>query len=102
MGKLQKLYKAGKEILLIEVESAIQAKKMKQVKRLAGVNVVMTPHNLYSTVKGVVRSKTFIKSTETSLRDCLAKQGVAEVRRIIARRDGELKKQDTYYILTFN
>ena len=36
----------------------------------------------------------FGKSTETSLRDYLAEQGIAEVRRIKARRDGELREID--------
>ena len=101
VGKLQKVTKAGRETLLIESGSPGQSEKIKELKKLAGVVVVVEPHSRYNTVKGVVRSKAFGQSTETSLRDHLAEQGVSDVKRVKLRRNGELQETDTY-ILTFN
>ena len=101
VGKLTKITKAGKETLLVEASSRVQSDKIKNVIKLAGKEVVVTPHSRYNTVKGVVRSKAFSKSSEESIRECLEGQGVGEVKRVTVKRDGQVQATDTY-VLTFN
>ena len=101
VGQLKKITKAGKDTLLIESSTSAQSTKIRGVTKLAGTAVVVTPHKRYNTVKGVVRSKAFGKSTEEDLKERLEEQGVTEVKRDTIKREGQIVQTDTY-ILTFN
>ena len=101
VGQLKKITKAGKDILLIELNTSAQSTKIRGVTKLAGTAVVVTPHNRYNTVKGVVRSKPFIKGIEDHLKERLEEQGVTEVKRVTSKREGQSVQTDMH-ILTFN
>ena len=101
VGHPKRVIKAGKSALQIEVRSKAQAENLKKIKKLAGFNVVIESHRTLNQVKGVVRSKAFGQCTEEQLMQSLEDQGVASIRRMKVKRDGQLVNTDTY-VLLFN
>ena len=99
VGHPKRVIKAGKFALQIEVRNKAQAENLRKVKKLAGFNVVIEPHRTLNKVKGVVKSKSFGKCTEKQVMQSLEDQGVASIRRMKVKRDGQLVNTDTYVIL---
>lgn len=100
-NNMPKLTMAGYNSLLVEVINKNQSEKITQIKSLDGNPVVVSTHRLYNSIKGVVQTKSFDKSTIEELQEELSTQGVTYIRRINVRRDNELRPTHTY-ILTFN
>ena len=93
--------KHSQDTLLIQVKSAQQGNRLRQVERLAGVEVDISEHRALNQCKGTVLSRTMSNTPLETLKEALKDQNVIEVERMKARINGEL--QETHrYILTFN
>ena len=100
VGKPKKTMKASRNTLLLEASSKSQSDKIRNLRTIANLPVAVSPFSRLNTVRGIVRSKAMSQCTQEELLECLSGQRVTEIRRLKAKRDGELVELDTY-ILTF-
>ena len=86
--------------LLVCVTNKSHSDNLLKTTKLVDVPVRVLPHRTLNSVRGVIRDREFIKSSEEEILDELASQGVTEVRQIKVRREGVLCTTATV-ILTF-
>ena len=87
--------------LLIQCAKESHEKSLLQMKTFCGLKCSVTPHSSLNTSKGIIRCPALNRVTSDDIKEGMVEQGVADVRRITVRRDGETKLTNTY-VLTFN
>ena len=87
--------------LLIQCAKESHEKNLLQMKTFCGLKNSVTPHSSLNTSKGIIRCPALSRVTSDDIKEGMVEQGVADVRRITVRRDGETKLTNTY-VLTFN
>ena len=86
--------------LLVEVANEKQADRIRRNEQINGTLTRSEPHRFLNVRKGVVRSPDLRGMDDDVLLDEWAEQGVSDVKRIFAFRDGEKKPTDSL-IVTF-
>ena len=76
--------------LLVCVTKKSHSANLLATNQLVDVPVRVLPHKTLNSVRGVIRDREFIKSSENEILEELASQGVTEVRQIKVRREGVL------------
>ena len=84
----------------MEVEKNAHATALLATKKLFDLKVKISLHNTLNTSKGVIRCQDFGPCTDDEILDNLKSEGVIHVRNIQVRRNGALKRTNTY-VLTF-
>ncbi len=95
----KKIRKTGN--LLVEVNNAKQADRIRRNEQIHGTLTRSEPHRSLNVRKGVVRSPDLRGMDDDVLLDEWSEQGVSDVKRIFAFRDGEKKPTDSL-IVTFD
>ena len=87
--------------LLLEVEKKSHITNLLSTKKLFNLNVKISLHCSLNTSKGVIRCQDLGPCTDDEILENLKSEGVIHVRNIQVRRNGVLKRTNTY-VLTFN
>ena len=87
--------------LLLEVEKNAHVTALLATKKLFDLKVKISLHNTLNTSKGVIRCQDLGPCTDNEILDNVMSEGVIHVRNIQVRRNGALKRTNTY-VLTFN
>ena len=85
----------------MEVEKKSHITNLLSTKRLFNLNVKISLHGSLNTSKGVIRCQDLGPCTDDEILENLKSEGVIHVRNIQVRRNGVLKRTNTY-VLTFN
>jgi len=87
--------------ILIEVQTAIQAKSFLIAKTLGTIPITVSPHKTLNTSRGVISEPDLLNCSEEEIKTELAPQNVINVKRITIRRNENII-QTKHLILTFN
>ena len=97
----KKIKKLNKDTLLIEVKSDNQGKKLKEVKKVANLEVVIREHQSLNQSQGTVYSEAMSNSSIEELLEALSDQHVIKIERMKKKVNGVLESTHRY-IITFN
>ena len=97
----KKIKKLNKDTLLIEVKSDNQGKKLKEVKKIADLEVVIREHQSFNQSQGTVYSEAMSNSSIDELLEALSDQHAIKIERMKKRVSGVLEPTHRY-IITFN
>ena len=86
--------------LLLRCEHRKQAIALEKTVQLVSVPVKVTPHRTLNSSMGIIRCRDIYDMTEEEIQLELASQGIAKVKRFTIKKDGQVKKTNTY-LLTF-
>jgi hypothetical protein len=99
-GNTTNIRKLRDGMLLIEAANQRQSESLQKLQTFIDIPVKVSPHRSLNSCRGVVRSRDLRDCTEQEVKEGLADQGVTDVRRINAFRNGGKVPTDTL-ILTF-
>ena len=87
--------------LLLEVEKKSHVENLLSTKKLFDLNVRISLHSTLNSCKGVIRCQDYAPCTDDEILENLKSEGVTDVRKIQVRRNGVVRRTNTY-VLTFN
>ena len=85
--------------LLLEVEKNAHVTAMRATKKLFDLKVKISLHNTLNTSNGVIRCQDLVPYTDDEILDNLKSEGVIHVCNIQVRRNGALKRTNSYHKL---
>lgn len=96
--KAKKLFSGG---LLIEVETKAQSQALQDTRKLANLDVKVSPHRSLNSTQGVISDPDLAELTEAQILEGVRKENVVAVRRINIRRN-DIDIPTNHLVLTFN
>lgn len=99
-GELKSAKKLRDGTLLIETKNFEQSKKIKNMKTLHNIDITVETHKTLNTCRGVISHYDLLYVEVDEIKREMASQGVIEVRRLNAKRNGE-NINTTSVLLTF-
>ncbi|GFW49916.1 uncharacterized protein TNCV_2314981 [Trichonephila clavipes] len=87
--------------LFLEVSSAKQATALINLKKLAHLDVTVSPHTNLNFSRGVISPADFLNMSTEEIKENMKAQKVCDVRRITIKRDGQVLNTK-HLILTFS
>ncbi|CAN7938035.1 unnamed protein product, partial [Ixodes hexagonus] len=101
IGKSFKAKKLPSGDLLVEVTTAEQSTALIALNQVRDYKITVTPHRSLNSTQGVISEEDLLGIPTDEILEGLQDQGVAAVRRITIRRDGE-ERDTKHIVLTFN
>jgi hypothetical protein len=100
VGDIKSAKKLRNGSVLIEVRTKLQADTALSLTNWVNQPVTVTAHRSLNTCRGVIRCREFRDCEETEVHNALSAQGAISVKQIMAKRNGQLEKTNTF-IVTF-